>query len=295
MKKYKLKILAVVFSMALGLTGCDSKADVSSATNGDLASLGDIHMYVRENGSGTRDVFEEYLDLSMSEEGKDKYEDISNAAVKDSADEMLAAVAADAAGVGYASAGQLEADVKAVAVDGIECSAANISKGSYPLSRSFYLAWNKDNNELIKEFVRYVSSAGQDIVSQDYVTVAKAGTFLCDKALEGVLTVTGSSSVAPLVQELADAYMKLNPKLKITVSVSDSTTGISDMLQGRYDIAMSSRELKSYESKLVEYTEIAKDGIAVVVPKDSPVNVLTKTELGQIFSGKITGWADLNQ
>lgn len=57
---------------------------------------------------------------------------------------------------------------------------------------------------------------------------------------------------------------------------------------------MASRELKKSEIDAgVKNTVIATDGIAVIVNKDSKVNNLTKTQVADIFTGKVTEWSKL--
>ncbi|MDD6811331.1 MAG: substrate-binding domain-containing protein [Lachnospiraceae bacterium] len=64
------------------------------------------------------------------------------------------------------------------------------------------------------------------------------------------------------------------------------------MLQGKYDFAIVSRELKGYEKELAEYEEIAKDGIAVIVNVENPINTMTKEEIQKIYEGNIKDWSE---
>ena len=61
----------------------------------------------------------------------------------------------------------------------------------------------------------------------------------------GSITVSGSSSVAPVMQQLKQAYELKNPDATIEVNISDSSTGISDAASGAAELGMASRELKS--------------------------------------------------
>lgn len=89
--------------------------------------------------------------------------------------------------------------------------------------------------------------------------------------------------------------MDINPHAVIEVTVSDSTSGLNDAMQGRCDIAMSSRELKDYEKELLDYEVIAQDGIAVIVNDVNPLRDITTTQLKSIFTGEITDWGAVNQ
>ena len=96
------------------------------------------------------------------------------------------------------------------------------------------------------------------------------------------------------MEKLKEAYGKVNPDVKVDIQQSDSSTGITDTIDGTSDIGMASRELeKSEKSKGVSSTVIAMDGIALVVNKANKVKNLTSQQVKDIFSGKITDWKDL--
>lgn len=106
--------------------------------------------------------------------------------------------------------------------------------------------------------------------------------------------VSGSSSVTPVMEKLKEAYGKVNPGVKVDIQQSDSSTGITDTIDGTSDIGMASRELEEVEkAKGVSSTVIAMDGIALVVNKANEVENLTSQQVKDIFSGKITAWKDL--
>ena len=74
----------------------------------------------------------------------------------------------------------------------------------------------------------------------------------------------------------------------------DSTTGVTSAIDGICDIGMASRELKDSELEAgVTPTVIAMDGIAVIVNNENPVANLTTEQVGGIFTGEITDWADV--
>ena len=73
---------------------------------------------------------------------------------------------------------------------------------------------------------------------------------------------------------------------------SDSTTGVTNAIEGTCDIGMASRDLADSEVKKgAKATVIAKDGIAVIVNKDSKVDELTSAQVKDIYTGKTTKWA----
>ena len=77
------------------------------------------------------------------------------------------------------------------------------------MSRDFYLAYIGTINELELDFLTYVHGAGQEIVAKNYGTVAKSSTFLSNQA-EGEILIEGSTSVATLMEQLAEAHCIFN-------------------------------------------------------------------------------------
>lgn len=108
------------------------------------------------------------------------------------------------------------------------------------------------------------------------------------------ITVSGSTSVGPVFEVLAEAFQGANENVKVEVQQTGSSAGIKDAIEGTSDIGMSSRDLKDEEkaSGLVE-TEIAIDGIAVITNKNNEVKDLTLEQVKDIYTGKITNWKDV--
>lgn len=113
----------------------------------------------RESGSGTRDAFEELLEV------KDacKY-----AQELDSTGGVKAKVAATPGAIGYVSLDVVDESIKAVAIDSVEPTEENILAGNYLLSRPFVMATNGEisaQNDLVKGWFDYISSdAGKDVI-----------------------------------------------------------------------------------------------------------------------------------
>lgn len=83
----------------------------------------------------------------------------------------------------------------------------------------------------------------------------------------------------PMVKALADDYQKQNPNAEIEVKATDSSRGITAVISGECDFAMSSRELKDYEAELLETKVIGKDAIAIVINEENPLENLTINNL----------------
>lgn len=103
------------------------------------------------------------------------------------------------------------------------------------------------------------------------------------------ITISGSTSVGPTIEVLAEAYEK-NNDVKIEVQQVGSSAGIKNTIEGTSNLGMSSRDLKDEEAQSVEGTKIAIDGIAVVTNKNNKVEDLTVEQVKDIFTGKITNW-----
>ena len=105
----------------------------------------------------------------------------------------------------------------------------------------------------------------------------------------GHLTLTGSSTVAPLMLEIAKRYEAAHPGTRIDVQTGGSSRGIADARAGSADIGMVSRALGPDEGDL-EAHPIARDGVAVIVHADSPVTALREDQIRDIFRGRIDDW-----
>jgi phosphate transport system substrate-binding protein len=110
--------------------------------------------------------------------------------------------------------------------------------------------------------------------------------------ISGKISISGSTSVKPVVAALAEAFEEINGDAEIDIQEGGSSVGIADATEKKGDMGMSSRELKDTETGLNE-TVIAYDGIAVIVHKDVSVDDLNKEQLQQVFAGTIRDWSEL--
>ena len=112
--------------------------------------------------------------------------------------------------------------------------------------------------------------------------------------------IKGSDTCLPLSQTEAENFINKNKSAKITVTGGGSGVGISALMEGTTDIAMSSRKMKFDEKvKLQEAKKSAKevviayDALAVVVHPSNQVSNLTREQLEGIFTGKIKNWKEV--
>lgn len=120
--------------------------------------------------------------------------------------------------------------------------------------------------------------------------VALAG---CGRTESGGLNVSGSTSVAPFVEHLAEIYQRQHPGDAINVQSLGSSAGIQAAISGVAEIGMSSRELDADESGQLDQLLIARDALAVVVHPSNALKNLDLAQVQDIFGGKITSWAEL--
>jgi phosphate transport system substrate-binding protein len=111
-------------------------------------------------------------------------------------------------------------------------------------------------------------------------------------ALKGTINIAGSTSVQPLAEELAQAFMAKNKGVKIFVQGGGSSAGVKSALTGTADIGTCSRDLEPEEKGLQE-TVIAKDGIALVVNKSNSITNLSLTQLQKIYTGEAKNWKEV--
>jgi phosphate transport system substrate-binding protein len=112
--------------------------------------------------------------------------------------------------------------------------------------------------------------------------------------------IKGSDTCLPLMQKMAENQMKANSNLSISVIGGGSGVGLAALLGGTTDVAMSSRKMKMDEKlKMQEagkpFKEVvfANDALSVIVHPANPVSQLTREQIEQIYTGKITNWKQL--
>ncbi len=103
------------------------------------------------------------------------------------------------------------------------------------------------------------------------------------------ISITGSSTVAPVMAEIAKRYEQSHPEVRIEVQTGGSSRGVNDARQKIADIGMVSRSLKTEESDL-QATPIALDGIGMIVHRNNPLANLNREQIIAIYTGKILNW-----
>lgn len=115
-------------------------------------------------------------------------------------------------------------------------------------------------------------------------------------ASSGKLSVTGSTTVLPIAQKLAERFMDLNRNADIQISGGGSGVGVQSAGEKTADIGMSSRELKPAETTkyaALKATPIARDGIVMITHPSNGITALSFDQIKSIYTGKAANWQDV--
>jgi len=126
------------------------------------------------------------------------------------------------------------------------------------------------------------------------VLLSSLAVISCSVWGTNVVRVSGSTTLLPLVQEGADRFMDLHSGRTVLVQGGGSSVGVAQVKEGIVDIANSSRELKPEEDdgKLVDFP-VALDVIVIVVHPGVSVNDLSREQVQDIFTGRVSNWSEL--
>ena len=303
MKKKIVTLLMMAALAATALAGCGAKEEAEApAATVETAELdfdydNDIAVISREDGSGTRGAFVELFGVEQKNDAGEKVDYTTvEATVTNNTSVMMTTVANDEYAIGYISLGSLNDTVKAVKIDGVDASVENIKNGTYTVNRPFNLAVQGELSEAAQDFLNYIMSAeGQAVIEEEgYIKIDEAAVSFESNGAEGKVVVAGSSSVTPVMEKLKEAYAAVNTNVTIEINTNDSSTGVSSAIEGTCDIGMASRALKDTETaEGVNEVTIAKDGIAVIVNNNNPVEDLETETVKNIYVGDILTWSEI--
>jgi len=113
---------------------------------------------------------------------------------------------------------------------------------------------------------------------------------------KGRLTITGSTTVLPIAQAWAEAFMAANREADVQISGGGSGVGVQAIGEKTAMIGMSSREVSGNE--MTKYpsiiiTPIARDGLSIIVNPQNTVSTLTLSQIRGIYNGTIKNWKDV--
>jgi phosphate transport system substrate-binding protein len=133
-----------------------------------------------------------------------------------------------------------------------------------------------------------------------FFAVGLALVFAVNAAFAGNLVIKGSTTVLPIAQKAAEAYMKEVPSVSISISGGGSGNGIKALIDGTTDIADSSRFIKDSEVKMAVEKgaypvpfRIAFDCIIPIVHPSNSIENLTLDQLRAVYKGEVKNWKDI--
>jgi phosphate transport system substrate-binding protein len=293
----KMKKFVIVVSLIFALALTNAMAGGSAEGGASFDTSRNISVTAREDGSGTKTAFMEIIGLK----GK---ADPANVVIQTGTAGILAEVKGNPAAIAYESLGYVTSDVKMLKIDGIDATIANIKSGSYKISRPLSVLYKSSGltNAVDQAFLTFLkSSDAQKIISDGgYVSVVDgAPSYTIDGALSGAIDVSGSTSLQPLMIELAAAFEKLQPNVSVNVSGGGSGTGYKNADEGVSAFGMISEEFGEAKAPSCTHYVVCKDGIAVIVNNANPLADISLAELKTVYdvdagSNAINTWDALN-
>jgi phosphate transport system substrate-binding protein len=108
-----------------------------------------------------------------------------------------------------------------------------------------------------------------------------------------VITMSGSTSVAPLAAKLAKSYVKKHKGVKFRLAQGGSDIGVADVARGRVVIGNSSRDPKPTDPGGLVFNKIARDALCVVTNNANAITSLSQAQVQAIFSGQVRDWTQV--
>ena len=190
-------------------------------------------------------------------------------------------------------------------VDGVAATVENVKNGTYKISRPLNVVYQESKvaSQVNTAFLTFLqSSDAQKIISDNGYVSTKDGAvaYTIVPGLSGEINISGSTSLKPLMEKLAAKFEAVQSGVKVTVGGGGSGTGYNDAKNGVSDFGMISEKFKTEKAENCTYYEVAKDGIAVIVNKENPLDNISMEDLGNIYNvdagdAAIKVWADVSK
>ena len=294
--KTSKKVIFVMIALVIALTA------VLAACGGEK----DIAVIARTSGSGTRDAFESIV---KSEDGTALKDAglMKGALEQDKTSTVISLVSSTKTGIGYVSLGSVDDSVKVLKVEGVEATAENVLSGDYKMQRPFVIMTNKAMGENLTAATRDLlsflrSTQAQDVVEEEgYVRQDEGATEYTApaSAVSGTVSISGSTSVDPLMDKLIGKYKEIGGASIAGVEISKNCQGTSHGISAvKADktgnvIGLGSSAVKEADEAEIAHFEIALDAIAVIVNPENTLEDITIAQLFDIYTGKIVKFSAL--
>ena len=295
--KTSKKVIFVMIALVIALTA------VLAACGGEK----DIAVIARTSGSGTRDAFESIV---KSEDGTALKDAglMKGALEQDKTSTVISLVSSTETGIGYVSLGSVDDSVKVLKVEGVEATAENVLSGEYKMQRPFVIMTSKAMGENLtaatRDFLAFLrSTQAQDVVEEEgYVRQDEGATEYTApaSAVSGTVSISGSTSVDPLMDKLIGKYKEIGGASVAGVEISKNCQGTSHGISAvKADktgnvIGLGSSAVKEADEAEIAHFEIALDAIAVIVNPENTLEDITIAQLFDIYTGKIVKFSALS-
>lgn len=295
--KTSKKVIFVMIALVIALTA------VLAACGGEK----DIAVIARTSGSGTRDAFESIV---KSEDGTALKDAglMKGALEQDKTSTVISLVSSTETGIGYVSLGSVDDSVKVLKVEGVEATAENVLSGDYKMQRPFVIMTNKAMGENLtaatRDFLAFLrSTQAQDVVEEEgYVRQDEGATEYTApaSAVSGTVSISGSTSVDPLMDKLIGKYKEIGGASVAGVEISKNCQGTSHGISAvKADktgnvIGLGSSAVKEADEAEIAHFEIALDAIAVIVNPENTLEDINIAQLFDIYTGKIVKFSALS-
>ncbi len=274
-KKSAIGVVAMVAASisVAGLAACGEGGEFSADSN--------ITVVAREDGSGTKSAFMEIIGLK----GK---ADVSGVIIASGTAAVMQEVKDNPYAIAYDSLGYVTDDVKILKVDGVYPTVETIKDGSYKISRPLSVVYKPATiesgaNKAFYDFL--VSKTAQDIVlDEGYINISATVEYTVQADLSGEINISGSTSLQPLMEKLAAKFEDLQSGVDVNVAGGGSGTGLGNAENGTSDFGMISKEFKVADAPSCVSTEVARDGIAIIVNKKNTLENIALSDLKNIYN-----------
>lgn len=282
-----------------------------------------ITVIAREQGSGTREAFDNVVTdgngnyLEMKTNGKKVYKTTSAADLQKETGNVISKVASDKNAIGYISLGSASNTVKILKINGVMPSAETVLNGDYVIKRPFVIMTSSTVTltEITADFLNYLKSTSAEKHAKEtgYIWLfspesrANEGEgaipvieYEAKASLpsDGKIIINGSSSMEKFIKKAMLGYASIYGKTAdeiFTLDLQGSSVGkkaVTDDKNGNV-IGLSSA---SVTESGIDSFNICLDAIAVIVNKENEfVNDITVSQLYDIYSGKITKYAEFGE
>ena len=257
-----------------------------------------ISVVAREDGSGTKSAFMEIIGLK----GK---ADVSGVIIATGTAGVLAEVRSNPLAVAYESLGYVTDDVKMLKVDGVEPTVENIKNGTYRIARPLNVVYQEKTvaDGVCKAYLEFLQSAdAQKIITEKGYVSTRDGAqkYKIQSGLTGKIGISGSTSLQPLMIELAKKFESLQSGVTVSVSGGGSGTGYKNAKEGVSEFGMISETFNSEKADNCTSYEVAKDGIAVIVNKANTNDNIALDTLKSIYNceagdSAVTKWDQVSK